>query len=1620
MKKKVAWLMAWIMILSMLPYDVAKALPEVGLLQQSKLRIDEELKQLDVVDNGVLREETSVELDISKEGNYLVEYYIQPGTTLQKVSMNFVVGPDSIDVETKVQDSGKTGTDRPYMEKNLKVTPSKWPDPNTVTTEGAITATLNRSADAPFVDKGQVLGVKGENIRISYRISEKNSKAIIITTNGIKPGNITPFRGTYNGISKPEDRVEILGAFDEFKVSPTHLIEQGGEIVSSQQPIRYPEKAGSKPGMKVEFKHPQEIDPSKIWQAGSDFKFVPMKNGTNLKANLNIKDFVKGKGDNIQLHIDFAEAESSVIVNGRQEEKGKKLYKDGKHIIFIAQDDSLGEQTIVKWPELDPSSIMEWVQIFIPSHDSITGVSNSRLQNTTYTSMNKGHSYIDFWVDRMSSKEAVIRLKPYDGIGNEKPIYTIYKDGQPIGVATGNVDTIPIPFLGTGVQEYKIQVEILNQIITSQTLVYDASQDSVIPPPIPQIKDIYNVYAVPSLEKGKQPQAIGFDIAWSAPMNVGKNKTLDELVDEGTLYYEMLLHEKADPDSEPIVSHVFKVERENGQIVVKPYAGKAGKTGQDPKVRYDQNEGKFTMERVELKSEADTPWWNKLHMPEKYLEGMKYPEYSSTVNTEDAHKIWLGNNGERTTSGVIKGLEYTIPNTYYVTMKPVYDKNDVGSFTPKLTTNTQSLPIPVAFDETKEIVPIVEKIDSRSINQFSPKIAQVVTLDNVNIKNYYEKMLEVAGWELFHTDLNTDQYRRAYEIFLYQENDVKKDYGEADFNIPPEEFKIHYTEADDLTDKPIDMETYKDDLRKGKIIPIEYVGTKNDGKSNITLTGLDPNQVYYVKVKVRLEPWKGKDVSAPDKQYSANSLLSKVYSFTTDTTPLPPRPDEQTPPVPQEFKVLERPNNITVSLDWKAPAYIPEKGTDMYYEFIRATDKKLTDKELSRNKKVIDLVKEQDYFKAFTTSDDYIKTYDKKTSQWIAIDPLQSTTKLQITDNTLESNTIYYYYIRTVCDRNGVSAYSDWIMLPVTTNPVNPPIQLQVENPKVYTYDAKTESVVSFLAPIPKDKIDDVGGGKSYNIEVAVKGEKDEEYSTTKYSARRITSKEDQSKVREGYIHMVYQIDDLKPGSRYDIKVRLVDQTKPLPEGAKEYPSSLYTESVIARTEFDEKDQEKDETYDKYLERYESEVEKLRRKPYWGVDDNKYSATFKYRESYVNTEVALENKYTLVNEQGVTRLYYYLPATMLDEISKVGTVLEASLDGYTASIRPYTLTPDNDSIKEIKKKIKENKIEDYYIGVELAIVRNKTNIYGEETLSPEIYMDMELVELKEEDMLIEASIMEELEDWINTERELVKKKISKELEHGTIKEEALNTIIDNAIQHIKDGHESDVKKILGYKTGRKEMIGEIEKSILITAPIEAFLVNAYYLDGTWQMVPSFKAIGGFAVEAEKLGIYVFTGMSSGGGILPSIPNSQGIISQYNLTDFFKIDDYGLNQIVSKRQFYGSIARIMGAKRNVDYVQYLKARGIQGIVGGLDKGIRQDEAIYIAMQAYEQIYNKPINAITIKNKQSVQNIGAFQPNYRSYIYAGVELKIVPNPNGKVIPSKSLTTKEVIEILTKLVP
>lgn len=1544
-----------------------------------------------------------------RNGTYVLDYYIESGTKeaskIYQVKITYeLAGTTDINVNIEVLDD----KGNPVQTKFTTYKPS-YGDTDIEKVEDTLKSTHKINMDPSALTKNKELVVAVGNLTKVKMFFKDYEMHVSVT--GIKKDYITPFTLTYDsgvvGADKEESSFNAFKGIQEFKILPTHLTTEAD--VETDKSLKLPSQtvvdldkvvaegelgveAGSRPGIVVTLTKPMTL----VNRAGS-LKFESIDNVTDStnaqQAEIYLeellgKDISTGDAKQIKVKFKLRHGEAMVdTIDGK--EKGKVISNGNRFELYFAKDLKIkGLATeedleyLFEWPHLQEGMLING-EIAFGGH-----LFGDPTKNLTFKPDKVGYTYVRYTIYRLTTDDISFKVEPYNIRG---PVsYTLLKEGL-LGVGWDAVDVrhyqdkplteqITLTTKKGAYEKYKIVMTTGSDKgeFESQIVKYNGRND-IVPPPYSEILNIDNVYVIPDDFTKDNPTstdvaAVGIDLEWSAP----EKEKLNSYLKDGDIYYEIYLSDSPNKIGKPI--KVFKAFLEGSDIKLTTHAGEVkGET------IYDSSRGSFIAPGIVLKDEtAPLNEWEVLDIPE-YEGNPKYPTKDKIVVKNEA--------------------KYEVPNTYYLTVRPVYEKRYSGEgVEPKLAISKYSNPKSLSLDIVKRVVPTPEIIQSKPQTASAGKGEQILYFNPVDLTTYVKYMLNPLGLKLHNLAASDEQYTyyRNYEIYIYQ---TTPDSGSSE-NVPfnkTQEIKSEKNEEGMTYTTLSEADRVFMREQNGALL-LNYESTQNalTGEQNLhelKIKGLESNTPYYIQIRTRIDLYKGEEPLGK----SVYSVFSKIHSFTTQTKPVPPTTDEQVPPAPEKFFIESQPNNTTVKIGWEESEFALSHKDKTYYQLVRSDGTAMIKEHTNRLLDIEDVLGKNSKYKGFHTKDTYIQAYNK--GAWIEHTPRQGSQFLRLEENTLLPNTTYYYYIRTVYENLGEKVYSDWIMLPVTTSPVNPPINLKVEPQSAFKYDGQHETVISFLAPIPQgSKVPE-----DFSFDIAVKGEKDEDYRLdyeVSFVQEETSSKE--------YRRFVYKIKGLTHGTRYDIKVRIVDKT------GEALSTSLYSEKVTARTDFSEDDQDEENAFNKYLEQYDREAEKLKRNPYWEVESSKYEEIYKYRGSYIQSELAAFKTYELVSNDTGSSVYYYVPSTFFNEAVKNNTLVTIQLDKYTATLRPNMLK-DNEDIKEAQERVKKGKYQDYYVGIEFRLIGLTGRIQGDYVISPEISMNLEIVYLNKEELIIEDTIMNELLELIDDGREDVVKDLEKYVVGGKIDDAKLNSIIDKAITWVKNKHLTEVQKILKKVIEKDADIYEIQTPIYLEATLDAYEANAYYHDGSrWESVYAYNIASKLALEMDRLGSYAFTGKSSSTVLVPDIPGGSSLISKYTLSDFFDVEK-GLNQTVTREKVYGAVARVLGARRGTDYTLYLKDRGVKLIVpNNMYQPIRQDEAIYIIMQAYEKMYYKDINTITVSNKLKVSNIGAFQTQYRPYVYAAVELGVVVPESNKVLPSKVMTAKEIIYMLTKIVP
>ncbi len=1465
------------------------------------------------------------------------------------------------------------------------------------------------------------------------------------------------------------------------KLAPNYLSD---DAIQSQKviPIEQLEDAeldeipGGRPGVVVKFDRPRVID-----EKTGDFVFIDevgeVADDTYAKLLL-MKEYSNEQDSATErtYAVEFGFTENSKAIVQDKEgavADGEVMINEAKdkfELYFSAKD--YGYDEVHVWQGLEAGMILKGHMdfeghYFDGSYFETPLAPVYDVSNKGVDTAKSGNTYMWYNVKRTDTNTVTFEIDPYD-ITTGKITYNLFREA---GIPSTTNKLVPIEirhyeaedltnriYMATdmidGRRYYLMNIQINGggNDFTTQIVAYDPG-GSPIPAPYPEIKSFDNIYVVANPESDKQhiPNTVGTDITWYVPDDLG-----GYLNNGNAIYYELFLSDKEAEDYIP--TKVFKVYKDpdaidesEADILVEVHAG-----SQEGEVAtYDPVANTITVENIVLKQPGSSKWEGLVFTPGNggYLAAPTYPTVQDEgvnpgIYVDTEHKV------------------YEIPDTFYFKMRSVYENKQTNALgeSIKLADSSYSKVEAIALDITKEVLPTINKQFTAEDTSKEGSYSGAIYFEAVDLKNYVSYMMTPS--EVYLSDegaaaYKEDRYKRYYELYLSKSGSAST--GQEIISVTVDgttidvaaiemaqmDFSGVNLDALGLTEEDIERGNVavQDLLREGKIaLKFRLERDKNEGLEQLTVNGLDGNTPYYVRGRVAIERWK-QEADGYRELTGVQSIYSRYVTFTTATIATPPTTDEKYPPAPSAFGVKEDlegpivPPTSTaenpITLYWEAPTFMDVEN--LYYEILRSDGQAMSADHDKREVSMAELVAFQEAtqdleetwhynYRLYRTGDidgikEHVEYYDDKGKAWKETTQQIDTDQNKVEDDTLTPNQVYYYYIRTVYAIEGQELRSEWIMIPVTTTTLGIPVQLQVEPSKKEAYgvyDTTEEMIITFLAPIPKGY--GVGETKDYTFDIAIKGEEDEQYYIANETAGerdyKAGSMEEITINSTTYRKFKYKISGLDHATSYSIKVRIEDRTK----GTDAIVYSLYSDVVRARTDFDEEKDEEDTAFQKYLEIYEREANKLRNQPAWPVDAASNTSSYKYRANYFLEELGTTNNYQIVLEDGVTRGYYYFPLQTFEVTADKGTMIEIVGEGYTVHMRDEVLE-QHDTIVETYDLIESGEIEDAYVAVEVAQNRTSKSIYGHKPLSDQITITMEVVLVEEKDFMVEDSIIDALADLIDDGRLGVIDELEKNIDKGKIADEDLDKIIADEIAWIRQRHKKEVEAILDDITDDITVIETIEEPLLLTAAIDAFNVNGYYetASSKWESVQAFQTGGGYAMELKLLGTYVFVGNEGTTSLVPHIPGAADLISKYNLTDFFQVDAEGLSGYLTKQQMYGAVARLVGARRGTDYTIALQNRGIKLVMPqNIYQTVRQDETIYLVMQAYEKLYYKPIESIYIQNKQRVQNIAAFQPQYQPYVHAAVQLAVVTPVGGRVNPSEAVTVEAFLGMLVKIMP
>lgn len=1527
----------------------------------------------------VKKDEVLLELDFKEILKYKLEYNINPD---EKITITVDKRQTDFDFIYEVKEWDGTGynnniTKSNYMDVDYKewdFVEQKYVEPNMGDKE-RIEYTIFKT-DAM---KGKIFFVKDQIIKCFWDVA---SEKLYISTTGLKESRIYTFKMFANDESVERKKLNILKQLS-MKSKPTHWVKDG--VLEDKKYIDLSvdadQKIGSRPGLQIRIKRPKFYN-----EIIRDFSLIPDSELSKIQATINIKEKIKlGSGDsspNVQYIMTLDD-----MANVNKKCKYDSINQE--YVIDIIKDDpSLIDDSFLQWTELGYSKIYDTVEVILRNlddaqydYDANYGLSDE---------INYAYSYINYEIERKNINDTYLVINSYNTSGSYEVYmanakitdinsiafkkWLIHEDSEgskkiyvPVNVVRSAEDSQYYTFR----IDYKESKE--SKASRSQLLIYDANNDNKINPPVPILKQVKNLVVLPPQNDGDiEPEKVSFDLVWEK-----SDKIINMLHDGKKIWFELYINTMLDDYND-----IEDPSKKQFYQILKTLYMK--KVGTDIYISEDD----VNYEKMDLSKEnfekniviKDENGWEKIKIPNWIGTG---GDLTLPVSGEVSNYI-IGNDSMYKNDFFNPG-KYNIPGNYFLTMRSYYDA-DSTNLTNELTVSDYSVPVSMFLDMKEEIIKIPSNIRIQNITTSSFNLLWT----DVDINKYVEYMFNPIG-------INLDS--KNYEILLSQSMDSLNN------AIAIDEIKdkklIKYSMHDDIDfigkfSKSVDDEKLDVDLDNDCIEKLRnniVLGFEVDDY-DICINNLESNVVYYVVVRTKIDAEKNSG-----EKINRFSNISMIMPVTILKDIPMPGEDENTPPTPERFVLSDEAKDY-IKLEWDEAILTIKENESIGYDIIRVNNIPLFKKHNIIESKISDIINESEYkgVKSWQIKDDKVYLYNKETNVYDddIIDSVESNSEYKIkrfTDNIIESNQIYYYYIRTVRFKNNVSkANSMWKKLVVTTKPLSGPINLK-PNYNEYNYNIYYEGVITFDAPISDpSKIPN-----EYNFGISIKSINDNEYyeaNDSKYGCEMI-------KVLDtagvGYKRYVYKIKGLEANTKYSVKVRIYDKTKGVLEDGR-YPASNFSNRIEIRTQFSQKDYDTENRYKEYIEYFKDKANMLYTSMYWNMYDKSSFVVKLKSDAFIGQIDTLNSKKLYLDtDKDEDEYIYYLPSVVLDKISEEKISLIIKRDDIEIIIPPNIIDEElTEEIEEVKEDILDNKNKDYYLKITLEF-DNKKEVYDNNSLTEEIEIIIEVVSLDSEDLNIEDDIVLKVEKLIDNAKNDLVEELDKELDKK-IDDDKFFEILEDVMDDLKRDISKEAEDIISDEFDDTEKIDEYYENVIIKYLNANSTTKGYKRKSSkYHDIDIEKSYSIAYIYTKENGIFIFTDSNNEDIYNLDCQYSQSITkvyTKYNLSDVINIEKLEYDNIeVTRDDFVDICIQILKIKSTNTYDDYLKKEDFKNYMNFNNVNPSKDEVIYIIMKLYEQVNGVKIKNMRIDDYTLNKYVVKYLKEYRKSLLIAHKLGII---------------------------
>ncbi|MCL2224166.1 MAG: hypothetical protein FWB96_04255 [Defluviitaleaceae bacterium] len=836
----------------------------------------------------------------------------------------------------------------------------------------------------------------------------------------------------------------------------------------------------------------------------------------------------------------------------------------------------------------------------------------------------------------------------------------------------------------------------------------------------------------------------------------------------------------------------------------------------------------------------------------------------------------------------------------------------------------------------------------------------------------------------------------------------------------------------------------------------------SDFPIHLRLRNVEENTAFFLFADLEIEKWVDeadgtfvlREDNPPHNPNPAVSHLTGVVTDTTIGTPQEPGPGEIAPPAPDNIGVryIEQ---MGATVYWDpinlTPAEIEEGTISIEWEIIRIQDgSRLTDLQMNdRNPNfatVFQNLTQAPRRKGWITAVDSLTVVSITPPALTISEPRfipnpnecpeeefeYNRRIVELRDKTLHPNSLYFFYVRTVRIEEAwndqlndyvlIRSVSSWVEVPVTTLPIDPPLNLRQENPFDRAgFDGQTMALVSWRHPQMDYILELMGDAFAFEFQIREGEGGWRDHFVVPYNMMVEARLDPHDPLRIQFL-----VTGLEHSSIYQMRVRLHDRTA--------NDRSIWSNVITILTEVDPIEDGWARDRDDWLGYLRRRLEELLRMPFWTAQRTPTSSILVFRPAEVFDGHMLSTPGTAIPlyNTGADNIIYYLPLSNVLTANENQRGFSTTFPEMEFLFAPSFLHDAHnqaliDTIRAIDARGSE--LTDSFVRMEI----NRSpleQIFNVPAISPRTNLSMSVVATN--------NSVRNIRTWDQTMSTRAERIVERWLDDPVIGEGVVemlkadysNEAISDHIYHIIDRVEAEIIREAaafmttaqnGILTNEHFPIREFNAPMHVVARNvnqNTFVSGNRWVNERWQAETLVEHHNGRAFIARAPGEFAFAGRVVDIPGIETVPRGDAvtqIVARHGLEDYLGIHT-DLMANANRQMVVGSVARAAGVPQGADVFAWANANLNVNMSSRNSTGlVSNQEAIAIVMALYEHRTNTRINTIRINNMARTANM-TLDPRYAQAVRAAFELGLVTDDT--LNPAGSMTTGALMDMLALL--